>query len=137
MDWDEDLINAKYHLAVVERMMKSYDEIGDKRFLVGIIHEVARSVSFLIRAFMKRENSRGGWKNVLSKYVDDMTCENLFKILEIQKAQKNSLIEYARRDKIILLVDGKYKILTVNRIKELVKSVGDGVKIFGKSIRQV
>jgi hypothetical protein len=130
MDYAEDLVNVKYHLAVAERMFVSYDEIGDKRFLVGIIRELNRSVVCLIRAFMKREGSRGDWRKVVSKYVDGVTCGNLFRVLEVEKAQKNSPIEYAKDDKIILLVGGKYRILTADRIREFIKSVGDGIRFF-------
>jgi len=144
MDAVEDLVNAKYHLAVVERMMRSYVEIGNKRFLVGIINEAAKSVSFLIRAFVGIKDSRvdGGLRMVNSKkllvrYLDEVTCENLFKILEIARAQKNSPIEYVKDDKIILLIDGKYRILTVDRIVEFIKSIGVGIKMFGENFRQV
>ncbi|MFH0711644.1 MAG: hypothetical protein V1889_00800 [archaeon] len=137
MDYIKDFVDAKYHLAVAGRMLASYDEVGDKRFLIGIIREAARATSNLVGAFVKRENSRGDWRNVLLKYVDGATCENLFRILEIERAQRSSPIEYARRDKIILLVDGKYRILTVDRIREFVKSVGDGIKIFDRNFRQI
>lgn len=135
MDWDENFVNAKYHLAVAERMMRSYGEVGDKRFLAGIIREAAKSVSFLIRAVMK--DSRDDWKDVFLKCVGGETCGNLFKVLEIERAQKSSPIEYAKGDKIILLVNGKYRFLTAGRISEFVKSVGDGIKIFSESFRQI
>ena len=126
--WDENFVNAKYHLAVAERMLGSYGEVGDKRFLVGVIREAAKSVSFLIRSFVK--GSRGNVKDVLLRYVDGVTCENLFKILEIERAQRDSPIEYARGDKIILLIDGKYRILTVGRIREFVGAIRKGVESF-------
>jgi len=126
--WDENFVNAKYHLAVAERMLGSYGEVGDKRFLVGVIREAAKSVSFLIRSFVR--GSRGNVKDVLLRYVDGVTCENLFKILEIERAQRDSPIEYARGDKIILLIDGKYRILTVGRIREFVGAIRKGVESF-------
>lgn len=135
--WDENFINAKYHLAVVERMLESYGEVRDKRFLIGVIREAAKSVSFLIRAFMKIDGSRNDWKSVVLKYVDVVTCENLFKVLEIERAQRDSPIEYTKGDNIILLIDGKYRILTTDRIKEFVKSVGDGIRIFSEKFRQI
>ena len=135
MKWDENFVNARYHLAVAERMLGSYGEVGDKRFLIGIIREAAKSVSFLIQAFMK--GSHEDWRNVASRYFDDVTCENLFKVLEIDRAQRDSPIEYSRGDKIILLVEGKYRILTVGRIREFVKSVGDGIGAFSGNFRQV
>ena len=51
-DFNEALINAKYHLAVAERMYLGYGKFADKRFLVGVINELARTVSNLIKAFL-------------------------------------------------------------------------------------
>jgi len=133
MEWDENFVNAKYHLAVAERMLVSYGEVGDKRFLVGIIREAAKSVGFLIKFVGK--DSREDVKDVLLRYVDGVTCENLFKVFEVERAQRSSPIEYVRGGKIILLVDGKYKILTVGRIGEFVKSIGDGIRVFSGKFR--
>jgi len=137
MDWKEGLINAKYHFAVAERMLVSYGEVGDKRFLVGVIREAAKSVSFLINAFVRFDGSRGDWKGIILKYVDGVTCENLFKILEIEGAQRDSPIEYVKGDKLILLIRGRYRILTVDRIREFVESVGDGISAFRGNLRQI
>jgi hypothetical protein len=135
MKWDENFVNAKYHFAVAGRMLVSYDEVGDKRFLVGVINEAARAVRFLIRAFVK--DSRGNVKDILVKYVDNETCENLFRVLEVEKAQRDSPIEYAKGDKIILLIRGRYRILTAERIKEFMKSVENGIHVFSGNLRQV
>ena len=122
--WDENFVNAKYHLAVAERMFRSYGEVGDKRFLIGVIREAAKAVSFLI-GFVGKD-----WRKVISKCVDEVTCENLFKVLEIERAQRESPIEYAKEDKIILLIRGKYRILTAGRVGEFVESVGVAIGNF-------
>jgi hypothetical protein len=137
MEWDEDFVNAKYHLAVAKRMMASYREYPEKRFLVGVINEAARAVSRLVRAFLIYENCRGDWKGVVSKYLDGVTIENLVKILEIEKAQRVSPVEFVKRGKIVLLVDGKYRVLTVDRISEFIGSIGDGIVGFPGNFRQV
>lgn len=138
-DFTEELINAKYHLAVSERMLSAYQEFPDKRFLIGVINEAARAVSNLIKAFLVRAN-RGGkdpkrnmkifMEEVSLQYLDPVTRENLFKVLEIERAQKMSPIEYAKGDKIILLIQGKYRFLSAQRIKEFVVSIGVGIKGF-------
>jgi len=137
--FDEALINAKYHLAVVMRMYSGYGEFADKRFLIGIINESARAVSNLIKAFLIRENLGGKnikenikifMEKIVPRYLDLTTGENLFKILEIERAQKISPIEYAKGDKIILLVRGKYRFLTAGRIGELIDSINEGVMRF-------
>ena len=132
-----DFIEAKYHLAVARRMMVMYDEFPEKRVLVGVINEAARAVSRLIRSFLIYENVKNNWKMVLSKYLDGVTVGNLMRILEIEKAHKVSPVEFVREDKLVLLIDGKYWILTVDRIWEFVKSVGDGIAGFPGNFRQI
>lgn len=140
MDWRVDFMEAKYHLAVAERMMAGYGEYPEKRFLVGVINEAARAVSRLVRAVLIYEGVRGGIKEFLEiapKYLDSVTCENLVKVLEVERAQKVSPVEFAKGDKIILLIDGKYRFLTSERIGEFVKSVGVGISSFYGDFRQV
>lgn len=142
MDWMTDFIEAKYHLAVAERMMKGYAEYPEKRFLIGVINESARAVLKLIRAFLIYENVKKGnldkfLKKVAPKYLDIITIENLVKILEVNRAQKISPIEFTKGKKIILLIRGKYRFLTATRIEEFVKSVGDGVAAFPTCFRQI
>ena len=136
MDWRTDFFEAKYHLAVAERMMKGYGEYPEKRFLVGVINESAKAVSRLIRAFLIYDVSKGDLKTFLDKvapkYLNGITCENLMKTLEVERAQRISKIEFAKGDKIILLINGEYKILTATRIEEFVKSIGDGIAAFPK-----
>lgn len=138
-DFNEALINAKYHSVVAERMYLGYKEFPDKRFLIGVINEAARAVSNLIRAFLIRAN-RGGkdskknveifMNEIAPKYLDALTVENLFKILEIEKAQKTSPIEYAKGESIILLIEGKYRFLRAERIGEFVDSIGVAIRQF-------
>ena len=64
------------------------------------------------------------------KYLDSLTLENLFRMLEVEKAEKVSPIEYAKGDKIILLINGKYRFLTAQRIEEFVGSIGAGIAQF-------
>lgn len=138
MKWNEDFIDAKYHLAVVERMLVSYREIGDKRFLVGIINESAKAVFGIVFFVTKRERFKvGKWKKrvrfflkVASKYFDKTLVENLIRILEIKKAQEESPVEYAKGDKIILLIRGKYRILTFDRIEEFIESIRQALENF-------
>jgi hypothetical protein len=139
--WKSDFIEAKYHLAVAERMMAGYAEYPEKRFLVGVINEAARAVSHLIRAYLIYDETRGGLddflKKVAPKYLDNVTCEHLVKVLEIERAQKESPVEFAKGDKIILLIRGKYRFLTASRIGEFVKSVNGAVSAFPVGFRQV
>jgi len=135
MDWKESLINAKYHLSVARRMYDGYGKFADKRFLIGVINETARAAGDLIRAFFDYENvekrSLGIFMDEIApKYLDDLTRENLFKILEVERAQKTSPIEYAKGDKIILLIEGKYRFLRSERVGEFLGSVEGAIGKF-------
>ena len=135
----QDLIDAKYHLSVGERMYKSYSHFEEKRFLVGVINSLARASSALIRAYLLFEGKSGGrsehnlrifMKKVGPRYLDTETVSNIFRTLEIEKAQKTSHVEFARGDKIILLVNGNYKFLTSERLQEFIDSVKIGITDF-------
>ena len=138
-----DFMDAKYHLAVAERMMAGYEEYPEKRFLVGVINEGARAAAKIVLAMTKYENFQGNRKQIIdnrmdyflevaSKCLDSVTIENIVKILEVEKAQKVSPVEFASGDKLIFLIDGKYRILTISRIGEFLKSVRDGIDCFSK-----
>jgi len=140
MDYMGDFMEARYHLAVAERMLDGYEEYPEKRFLIGVINEAAKAASRIVRGFLVYDGVRGGinvfLKKVAPKYLDDVTIRNLVKILEVERAQKVSPVEFAKGDKIILLIRGKYRVLTVSRIREFVKSVGDAVSKFSTSIKR-
>ena len=154
MDWKADFIEAKYHLTVAERMMEGYTEYPEKRFLIGVINESSKSASSLIRAFLiyeqmdivgnkflvknnKKELGLKDFFKIASKYLEITTYENLMKIFEIKKARKISPIELAKGEKIILLIEGKYRVLTVTRINEFIDSIRDGIIAFPGNVRQV
>jgi len=141
MDYMIDFIEAKYHLAVAKRMVKGYAKYPEKRFLIGIINEAARAAARLVRAFLIYENTKGDLntfsKKIAPKYLDKLTHENLRKILEVEKAQKVSPIEFAKDDKIILLINDKYRFLTSKRVEEFVRSVAQSVDMFPKNFRQI
>lgn len=142
MDYKIYLIEAKYHLAVAERLMKGYEEYPEKRFLIGVINELSKALSKLIRAFLIKEGSAKDeankfFKKIAPKYLDETTRINLIKILEIKIAHKASPIEFAKGDKIILLIHGKYRFLTAGRIREFMKSINDAILTFSTTFRQI
>jgi len=154
MDWKVDFIEAKYHLAVAKRMMDKYMDYPEKRFLIGVINESAKSASSLIRAFLVYElmntakDTHNKIKNkkhfglkyfikIAPKYLKTDTLENLIKLLEVEKAQKISPVEFAKDGKIILLINNKYRILTTARIKEFAHSVEYAILSFPANFRQV
>ena len=140
MDYMPDFMEAKYHLAVAKRMLVTYDEYPEKRVLVGVIREGAKASSRLIRSFLIVSGVKGGVdvfsRLVANRYLDEAISENLVKILEVERAQRSSPVEFTRNGKIILLIDGKYRILTVERIREFVNSIELGVERFPTNIKR-
>ncbi|MFA4960343.1 MAG: hypothetical protein WC548_01645 [Candidatus Pacearchaeota archaeon] len=136
----EFFYRAKYHFSIVERMLKNYEEFKDKRIIIGIINESAKSVSFIISAYLiflkifGRNIGRNieNFKRISSKYLDIETQKNLFRILEIEKARKTSPIEYQKEENIILLIGKEYRILTIERLRELIKSLKKTISQFEK-----
>ena len=146
MNSQENLINSKYHLSVVKRMYENYKIYEDKRFIVGIINELAKSSSNMIKAYLiiEKDYSSNHLKNlkifsnkVGPKYLNKKIIENILKSLEIQRAQKESPIEFSKEDKIILLINGKYKFLTLKRLEEFINSVEIGILKLPKICRQI
>ncbi len=135
-----DFMEAKYHLAVAERMLDGYKGYPEKRFVVGVINEGAKAASRLVRAFLIYDETHGGIEKFLGKvapkYLDAVSVENLMKMLEVERAQKVSRIEFARGEKIIFLIKGEYKVVTVPRLAEFVKSIGDVAAIFATTIKR-
>jgi len=146
MNSQENLINSKYHLSVVKRMYENYKIYEDKRFIVGIINELAKSSSNMIKAYLiiEKDYSSNHLKNlkifsnkVGPKYLNKKIIENILKSLEIQRAQKESPIEFSKEDKIIFLINGKYKFLTLKRLEEFINSVEIGILKLPKICRQI
>jgi hypothetical protein len=141
MDWRCDFIEAKYHLSIANRMLDTYEKYPEKRILIGIINESAKASAKLVRSFLIFDNTKGNLrtfiKNVAPKYLEKLTIEHIVKMLEIERAQKISPIEFTKGDKIILLINGKYRILTTERLKEFVKSIDEAIRVFDGICRQV
>ncbi|MDP2946914.1 MAG: hypothetical protein Q8N88_02265 [Nanoarchaeota archaeon] len=127
----EFFYKAKYHYSVVQRMFENYEKFPDKRLVMGIINESANAVFCLVRAyvFLEKKTCRNfqddviNFRNFAKKYFDDDVCMSLLKLIEIQKESRASPIGFQKDEKIIFLIDGKYKILTVERLRTLIENI--------------
>ena len=145
MDSTESLMLAKYHLSIAERMFNNYFGFREKRFIIGAINELARATKNLIKAYLilEKKPRKNQNKNIISfqkisnKHITQELTSDLLKILEIHEAQKKSPVEFEKKNKIILLVLGKYKILTIERLSSLINSTKEAIKLFPKNFRQV
>ena len=141
MDWRSDFIEAKYHLSVAKRMMAGYIEYPEKRFLIGVINESAKCAGKLVRSFLIFEDKKGDLRTfenkVAPKYLTNETVKGIIKMLEVERAQKISPIQFAKGDKIILLINNKYRVVTVDRLKEFLKSIDEGIRQFNNICRHI
>lgn len=142
----EDYIVSKYHFSVASRMLENYSNFEEKRFIVGSINEMAKSASKIILAFLKYEsiqkkslvkNLDSFMKKISKKYLKKEICIDIIKVLEIQKAQKTSPIQFDKKGDMILLIEGSYRIITHKRLKELLESLKKAIEVFRVSGRQI
>ncbi len=62
--------------------------------------------------------------------------EDLVRVLEIEKAQRLSRVEFVKKDAILLEDDGKWKVLKVSRLKKLVESINHIIDNFPTDIKR-
>ncbi|MBS3087689.1 hypothetical protein J4226_03780 [Candidatus Pacearchaeota archaeon] len=140
MDYLLEFYEAKYHLSVAQRMLGIYEEYAEKRVLVGVIREGAKAAGKLVRAFLIREGVKGNLKTfvdkVAPKYLNEIAVLNLVNILEVERAQRICKVEFARKDEVLMEVNGDWKILKVSRLREFVESVSDIVSSFPTDIKR-
>lgn len=140
IDWRTDFYEARWHLDVAVRMLGVYDEYAEKRVLVGVIREAAKAAGNLVRAFLVFDKTRGNLetfvKKVAPRYLDAESVESLIRILEIERAHRISRVEFVRKDRILLEDAGKWKVLKVSRLKELVNNINDIVNNFPTDIKR-
>ena len=140
MDWRADFFEAKYHLNVAKQMLKTYEEFPEKRILVGVIREGAWAARKLVRSFLIKEEIKGDLniflEKIAPKYLNSKAIENLIRILEVERAQRISRVEFAKGNKILLLVEGKWRILKVSRLREFIDSVSEIVSDFPTDIKR-
>lgn len=140
MTIQESYINARYHLAVAKRLFENYSKFSEKRLIVGVINELARATSNVIKAYLifeRKKKLRDFVDSVGIKHLDKLTIDNLLKVLEIERAQKMSPIEFTKDSKIILLVNNKYRVLTADRLSDFMTSCDEAIRRFSSIFRQV
>lgn len=131
--WTEQIIFARYHLSVCERLLDFYAESPEKRFFIGGLNELARAAAKLINAVLMQaeaggrarishsaEKNLGVFRKVAGNYLG--RPEIIFEIMRIKTDHKKSPVHFDRGGEVLFLVKGKYKALTLGKLKELVES---------------
>lgn len=141
--WNQNLMLAKYHFSVCERLFENFKNYETKRFLSATIKEATISLMHLINSILiyhrkqekinLRKNPLELFKKVGPKYYSKEIIENIQILLRLNKDQKESPIEILRRDKILYLINGEYKTLTYQRLDELLINLNNAIKQFPKN----
>lgn len=144
--WDFQLIQAKYHKEVVDKLIEDFKNYEEKRFLVGILNELALSVSHLINSFLiyaiknnnyilskKSDQRLKDFKDKIGRnYLSLNLILDLLKIIEFKKMQKNSPIQFFKKDKLVFLSNGVYLTLSLEVLSNLNNSLNLSIKNFPK-----
>jgi hypothetical protein len=136
-DWVEEYMTAKYHVSIARRMYTTYASFPEKRFLVGVIKELSKASGKTIRAYLRYTNKHELFEFtglVAKQYLRPEVAKGLLTVLEIEKAQALSPVQFSKDDKIIFLVDNIYKVLTVKRLGEFLEAVEEALKSFPKKV---
>lgn len=141
--WDEQVMWAKYHLSTSKRLFENFSNYETKRFLSSCLTEMALSATSFVNAVLlcavEKDSLRVAqnpqkrveqFRRFCGKKLHDVNTAAIVKIFEVKRAQKNSPIELLRQDKILLLDDGEYRAITKERIKELIDSLEQNIRIF-------
>lgn len=134
---EEFLYRAKYHLLISNRLIRNFYASFDKKFVVASIRELAKSASNLIKwSLMKKKCIKKDYKKNLLSFsenfkglVGEKTCNDILRILEVEKALRKSPITYTRKKELILLDEGSYRFLKPERLKEFELSIERGIRL--------
>ncbi len=136
--WTEQVIMARYHLRVFDRLIEYYEESPEKRFFIGALNELSRAAANLINAILMQAESAGqikivkspeknlrNFRGIASEYLD--SPEIIFEILKIKGDHKKSPVQFDRGGEVLFVIEGKYKVLTLNKLKDLSKGLSSSM----------
>ena len=132
--WVEQIIFAKYHLRVSERLLNFYSESPEKRFFIGGLNELSRAAANIIKGVLIQANNQGkikivknseknlnNFKKIARNYLNNH--EIILEIMKIKSDHKKSPVQYDRGGEILFLIDGRYKVLTFKKLRDLSKKL--------------
>ena len=96
-------------------------------FLIGVIREGARAAGKLVRAGLIREGIHGDLRvfmeKVGPKYFSDVEICGLVGILNLERDQRMARVEFLKGDEILLNVVGEWRVLEIERLREIINIV--------------
>ncbi|GIU68323.1 MAG: hypothetical protein KatS3mg001_173 [Candidatus Pacearchaeota archaeon] len=136
-NFNDFLLEAERSLIAADHMVYvSFPLIKDKRLLIKAIQEIKKSMFFLIRAILERENQNKkiltngdlklSFKNLKDSIAKKYNLSNndlvlISEIFEISEFYKESSFEFIRGNKVVFLTeDLKPVSISIEKIKELI-----------------
>ena len=130
--WAESLRKARNHLSRAEHMLYvSFVILHEYRMIMQIFEELYRCANCLIVGLMYKEraemriqlykdarlNMKVFREKVALRYMDKESLGTIIEILGIWRKHKDANMEFVRKDRFVMLIDGGYEVLGIEKVK--------------------
>lgn len=137
--------NAKTHLDIAKRMSDfEIRVVGENRLLAKILIELQKSVSFIIDSFIyyeaftnkihvpadKETRAKLFFNKISKKHLNEKQSEGMKQILRLTKEHKKAHFEFVKKDKFVIFDEKGCKILTSQKLKELIAILNNVISNF-------
>ena len=137
-NWVNELESAKEHFKRADHMAYvTFSLLKENRLLVKIVSELALSLRALIKAFLLYEysfkriqlykdpvrNLKTFIERVAPRYVEGEDLKNIIRVLKIAKNHEKAEVEFVKKEKLVMLIGGRYETLEMDNVKALLNSV--------------
>jgi len=103
---------AKSHLENAEHMLHiNFKIFRELRIMPKILEEMNKCVFFLFPWMYKKD------------FFEKDDLKNIWKIVKLNSIHKKSCLEFARKDKLVILLNDGYEVLNENVLEELLNSL--------------
>ena len=142
------LERAQEHFKTAAHMIYvTFPIIEDKHFLVKIMDELYQTLNCLVKSILYYEsknkklfvfrNARLNFKVFKKKIaptkLDFAELTKLEQIINIRRKHKKSQMEFVRNEKLVILNQDKFEVLTIDKVREFHDSVGKLFSYFSQS----
>lgn len=125
-EWKIKLEEAKKEMLSAERLyFIGISVLKDSRILIKILNELLKASFHLIEAHLKFEKKNFKDKidgviyflrKIAPKYLTDEEKKDFTNLLKFSKMQKETPLEFVRKERLIIYYNGKYEAITKDKI---------------------
>lgn len=136
--WESHLKKASEHLKIADNMAYvGFSILGEIRVIMKILTELSKASVELIKSYLYYESFSGRVRlyedpvmnlesffiGVGPKYLSRNDLDAIKNILQIEKRHKEASMEFVRKDKFVIMIGDRYEVLSIGRVRELLRSV--------------